>query len=102
MIVALRFGMQPIPGGGVGSPTYDDMVAAWCAKDPQDAMSALKRGEQIGLVSCVNLVAEHYDIGKKLGVAGTPTIVLQDGRVIQGFLSADELAETLGLSARKD
>ena len=90
------------PRAGVGSSTYDDMVAAWCAKNPQDALSALKRGERIEPLSCVNPVAHHYAIGKQMGVAGTPTIVVQDGRVIQGLLLPDQLAKTLELSAQED
>jgi thiol:disulfide interchange protein DsbC len=32
-----------------------------------------------------------------MGVAGTPSIVLEDGRMLPGYLPAAELAEALGL-----
>ncbi len=85
------------PTGGPGSATYRDMVSAWCANDRQSALSDLIRGEQIEPLSCDNPVARHYEIGEQMGVTGTPTIVLPDGRAILGMFSADQLAEALGL-----
>lgn len=85
------------PRAGVGSPTYDSMVSAWCADDPLAAMTALKRGEEIPQKKCVNPVAEHYALGQQAGISGTPTIILPDGGVVPGLVEADELADMLGI-----
>lgn len=85
------------PRAGVGSPTYQSMVSAWCADDPLAALTALKRGEEIPQKSCVNPVAEHYALGKQVGIGGTPTIILPDGRMLPGMVEADRLAELLGI-----
>ena len=65
-------------------------------------MSAPKRGEHIEPLSCDNPVARHCQIGERMGVTGTPTFVLPDGRVILGVLSPDQLAEALGLTVPAD
>ncbi len=86
------------PRGGIGSETYQDMVSAWCAKDPQDAMTALKNGADIPEQSCVNPVAEQYEIGRQIGITGTPSILLADGRLLPGLVDAEQLADILALA----
>ena len=51
------------------------MVSVWCAKDPQKALTKAKAGND-SCASCKNKVAEQYMLGQKLGVNGTPNIVL--------------------------
>ena len=85
------------PRAGVGSPTYENMVSAWCANDPLEALTALKRGEDIPEKSCVNPVAEQYELGQQVGLTGTPAIVLPDGELVNGLVSADQLAAMLGI-----
>ena len=73
------------------------MVSAWCADDPHDAITRLKRGSIIPSKTCDNPVAEHYEIGQIVGVPGTPTIVTADGELIGGYVPAAELAQGLGV-----
>ena len=85
------------PRAGPGSETYDKMVSAWCADDPHDAITRLKRGSIIPSKTCDNPVAEHYEIGQRLGIQGTPTIITDDGELIGGYVPAAELAQGLGV-----
>ena len=86
------------PRAGVGSPTYDKMVSAWCADDAREALTALKRGEGIPQTYCENHpIGVHYELGQMAGIAGTPAIVLPDGRMLPGFVPPAELAAMLGL-----
>ena len=41
--------------------------------------------------SCDNPVAQQYQLGQRIGVRGTPTMVLDNGIVIPGFVGPDEL-----------
>ncbi len=85
------------PRMGIGSETYDRLVSAWCADDPRDAITDLKLGRKIPSNSCQNPVAEHYEMGKVVGVEGTPTMVTADGELIGGYVPAAQLAQGLGL-----
>lgn len=85
------------PRAGIGSETYDNMVSAWCADDPRDAITRLKRGNKIPSKTCDNPVAEHYEIGQRVGIQGTPTMIGPDGELIGGYVPAAELAQGLGL-----
>ena len=85
------------PRAGVGSPSYDRMVSAWCADDRHDALTRLKNGKEIPPRTCVNPVATHYELGQQIGLSGTPTIVLADGRMLPGYAPPEQLAELLDL-----
>lgn len=85
------------PRAGIGSESYDKIVTAWCSDDRNEALTRLKRGEELAAVTCDNPVARHYQLGRSVGVTGTPAIVLPDGQLLPGYLSADELARTLGI-----
>ena len=85
------------PRAGVGSATYDRMVSAWCADDPLGAMTKLKNGEDIDAKNCANPVADQFEIGRRIGLRGTPTIVVEDGRVLPGYIPAADLADYLEL-----
>ena len=86
------------PRAGIGSPTYDKMVSAWCAEDPRGALTALKRGEGIPERYCEDHpVSVQYELGQSLGIEGTPSIILPDGTMLPGFAPPDQLAALLGL-----
>jgi len=85
------------PRAGVGSPGYDKLVTAWCSTDRRDAITRLKRGEQLPKKTCKNPVAQEYELGHAVGLEGTPAIVLEDGRMLPGYMSATELSQVLGI-----
>ncbi|MFU8815718.1 MAG: DsbC family protein [Pseudomonadales bacterium] len=85
------------PRAGVGSRSYQKIVSAWCARDGNAALTKLKALEPIPDASCVNPVAGHLDLGREIGIAGTPAIVLEDGTLLPGYLPAAELGKALGI-----
>jgi thiol:disulfide interchange protein DsbC len=85
------------PRAGIGSQSYQKIVSAWCADDPNSAITALKAGKSIPDATCENPVANQYQLGHEVGVSGTPAIVLEDGRLLPGYMPADDLAQTIGI-----
>lgn len=86
------------PRAGIGSPSYRKIASAWCADSPTESLTKLKNSEDIPDDVCEpNPVAEHFRIGGKLGVAGTPALVTADGELLPGYMPADKLAAALGL-----
>lgn len=86
------------PRAGVGSPVYKDMVSIWCSDDPNAWLTKAKQGQNVPSVQCDNPVAEQFQLGNKVGVRGTPSIILDNGKFIPGYLPADELAKELGIN----
>ncbi|MDP6375541.1 MAG: thioredoxin fold domain-containing protein [Pseudomonadales bacterium] len=85
------------PRAGVGSRSYEKIVSAWCAHDRNTALTDLKLGKEIPDRVCPNPVSDQYDLGREIGVTGTPAIVLEDGRLLPGYMPADTLAAAIGL-----
>lgn len=76
---------------GAQSRTAPKMVSAWCAKNPQEALTKLKNSQAIPTASCDNPVAEQYMLGGTVGVTGTPAIVTTRGELVPGYMPADSL-----------
>ncbi len=85
------------PRAGLDSDSYREAVAVWCAENQGDAMTRAKAGEEIERKVCENPVEEHYQLGFRLGVQGTPFIMLDDGRVLGGYVAPEELLAEAGL-----
>ncbi len=86
------------PRAGPGSSSFEKMVSAWCAADPQTALNKLLSGEDIPVDTCENPVETHFDLAGVFGAKGTPVIVLPDGQMLYGIIAADEmLAKIKGL-----
>ncbi|MEX2525123.1 MAG: DsbC family protein [Gammaproteobacteria bacterium] len=79
------------PRQGTGSSTYKQMVSVWCAEDPKAALTAAKQGQHIQPASCRNPVQDQFNLGRSLGVRGTPAIYMDDGREIPGYRPPEEL-----------
>lgn len=86
------------PRAGLGSPSFRKIASAWCAKDPGAALTSLKNGEEIPENVCAdNPVAAQMLLGEKVGVNGTPALVLEDGTLVPGYRPAKDLAKLLGI-----
>ncbi|MGB5063003.1 MAG: DsbC family protein, partial [Candidatus Competibacter sp.] len=83
------------PREGVGSDSFDKAVSVWCSDDRREAITQAKRGENIERKTCDNPVQAQYELGQKLGVRGTPSMILEDGEMIPGYVPPTQLAELL-------
>ncbi|MYD45188.1 MAG: thioredoxin fold domain-containing protein [Gammaproteobacteria bacterium] len=83
------------PRAGVDSPSAQYLESAWCADDPNAAMTLLKNGKEIEQKSCENPVAEHHRLGQKMQVQGTPALILADGSMIPGYQKPAVLVQRL-------
>ena len=90
-----------IPFPVIREDSYPDSVKIWCAEDRQESMHQAKIGGGILPATikqdCQRQVQEGLELGQKIGIRGTPHIVLENLQVIDGYVSANELALRLGL-----
>ncbi|MEE4376376.1 MAG: DsbC family protein [Candidatus Competibacteraceae bacterium] len=83
------------PRAGVDSESYKKAVSVWCSENRKDAMTRAKAGEEIEPKSCDNPVEQQFALGSDLGVRGTPSIILESGEMVPGYVPADRLAQLL-------
>lgn len=79
------------PRTGIDSPSYVKAVSVWCAKDRNAALTHAKADEDVPQKTCDNPVKQHMQAAKQVGVSGTPTLVLEDGSLLQGYVPAEQL-----------
>ncbi len=83
------------PRAGVGSVSYNKAVSVWCADDRRAAMNAAKSGEMPETKECTNPVEAQLNLGHDVGVTGTPSLVLEDGTLVPGYLPAQRMLKML-------
>lgn len=83
------------PRAGVGSPSYNKIVGAWCEDDRKQALTDAKIYDKISDKRCDNPVQEHIALAKKFGVSGTPAIVTDAGVLIPGYMPSADLLKRL-------
>lgn len=85
------------PRTGLNSESYRRAVAVWCAKDRVKAIGIAKAGGKLDMKTCANPVESHYRLGERMEVGGTPSIFLDNGKVLPGYIPAPRLLGILGL-----
>lgn len=84
------------PRAGLSSPAATELESVWCAKDQQAAMNLAKHRQQVPKASCADdPVPEHYQLGRSLNVTGTPSMILEDGTLVPGYLPPERLVQAL-------
>jgi thiol:disulfide interchange protein DsbC len=83
------------PRSGVDTPSYYKAVTVWCADNQQAALTEAKAGENLPNKECDNPVKQHMALGQQVGVSGTPTLVLENGQVIPGYVEPQRLLQIL-------
>ena len=89
------------PRAGIHSRSADKLATVWCASDSedrQDLMTRFKEGKNVPIKACESHpIGTQYTLGVEIGVRGTPAIILESGKLIPGAVSADYLANQLGI-----
>ncbi len=83
------------PRAGLQSVSYQKAVSMWCADDQQQMMTDAKERREIPNKTCENPISAQYNLGRDLGVTGTPALMTATGKLIPGYMPADRLLATL-------
>ncbi len=89
------------PRAGLKSPAYDKAVTVWCSDDRQEAMTNAKSGISLENKTCDNPVEAQFKAGQSAGVTGTPAIVLENGKLMPGYLPPEKLLQRLNIMMAK-
>ncbi len=83
------------PRAGIGSDSYDKFVSVWCSDDQREALTLAKNGTDPEPQKCPNPIADQYELGREVGVTGTPAILTSDGTLIPGYMPPEQLRQRL-------
>ncbi|WP_392552481.1 bifunctional protein-disulfide isomerase/oxidoreductase DsbC [Orbus wheelerorum] len=89
------------PRQGLDTQVAKDMQSIWSSKDRKAAFdNAYKGGKISPATSMVPYVQMQFDAGRKIGLSGTPGIVLPNGQLLAGYVPASELIKILDKTAK--
>jgi thiol:disulfide interchange protein DsbC len=88
------------PRAGKPSASYNKTAAVLCSSKPQENMTLAMQGKfslPTSSVSktCQNNLDQQMLLAAELGISATPTMLLSNGRVIQGILNPEKLLAQL-------
>ncbi len=84
------------PRNGPSSKAWKTSENVWCSADRGAALTNAKLDREFESMACdASIVADHYALGREVGLSGTPAIVLEDGELIGGYMPPAALAQRL-------
>ncbi|CAH0526807.1 bifunctional protein-disulfide isomerase/oxidoreductase DsbC [Vibrio hippocampi] len=88
------------PRQGPSGPVAEQMAKIWCSTNPNEAMHDAKENRieatfDGDLTQCRHTIAQHFALGRDLGISGTPAIFLPNGELVSGYLPAKDLLSRL-------
>lgn len=90
------------PRSPEGSEDFNKMIAVWCSKDRQKALTDAKTGKEIEKIACDNNpVKQELDLGRNVGVTGTPALILPTGELLPGYVPAERLVAYIEEAVKK-
>lgn len=91
--IALRYAF--FPRSGPNTESWKKAEAVWCSDDRRAALTKAKAGANIKAKACANPIEKEYALAEKLGVRGTPMLILPSGEQVMGYLPPKVLAAKL-------
>jgi thiol:disulfide interchange protein DsbC len=93
------------PRSGLKTPSYYKAVSVWCAKDRNKAMTFAKGGAKLDQLKqlaqvdntkpCTDAIARQLGTARDVGVTGTPSLFMENGRMIPGYVPPKRLRKML-------
>lgn len=83
------------PRTGLESPSYVKAQSVWCSSDRNAALTDAKLGKTLPEKKCANPITKNIELADRIGLTGTPTLVLENGELISGYVPAAKLKEML-------
>jgi thiol:disulfide interchange protein DsbC len=87
--LGIRVRYMFFPRTGPHTESWAKAEAVWCSADRKAAFTRAKLGEAVTKpAACTGTpVAREYELGRQIGISGTPGLVMESGELVPGYLS---------------
>jgi thiol:disulfide interchange protein DsbC len=76
--------------------SYEKAKSIWCSQDKVRALEETYQGKELRSPSCdTSPIDKNMEFGKRLLIDSTPTLLFQNGKMIEGFASPNTLENLL-------
>ena len=84
------------PRSGPDTDSWTTMQSIWCSDDRPAAMTSAKAGGFVPERQCDSASVErHFELGREIGLSGTPALLTPGGELIPGYVPPIRLAAIL-------
>ena len=84
------------PRSGPDTESWHKAEQVWCSTDRRVALTQAKQGQALAAKACnPNPVAQGYELGRTIGLEGTPGIVTESGELLPGYAPPDVLVQEI-------
>ena len=84
------------PRSGPDTDSWTTMQSIWCSDDRPAAMTSAKAGGFVPERQCDSVSVErHFELGRQIGLSGTPALLTPGGELIPGYVPPIRLAAIL-------
>jgi thiol:disulfide interchange protein DsbC len=76
--------------------SYQKAKAVWCSQDKVKALEETYQGKELRSPACdTSPIDRNMELGKRLLIESTPTLLLENGKMMEGYPSSDSLENIL-------
>jgi thiol:disulfide interchange protein DsbC len=80
--------------------SYEKAKSIWCSKDRVKALEETYQGKELKSPSCdTTAINKNMEFGRRLFVDSTPTLLFQNGKIMEGYVLPDALENLLKLNS---
>jgi len=80
--------------------SYEKAKAIWCSQGKLKALEETYEGKELKSPSCnTSPIDKNMQLGKRLLVESTPTLLFQNGKMVEGYTASDTLENLLRLNS---
>jgi thiol:disulfide interchange protein DsbC len=80
--------------------SYEKAKAIWCSQDKGMALEETYQGKELKSPSCnTSPIDKNMELGKRLFIESTPTLLFQNGKMTEGYTASDTLESLLKLNS---
>ena len=80
--------------------SYEKAKAIWCSQDKVKALEETYQGKELRSPSCnTSPIDKNMEFGKRLFIESTPTLLFQNGKMMEGYTASDTLENLLKLNS---
>lgn len=89
--IRVRYLLTPL----LGAQARAQAIGVWCSKDRRAALDLAKRGEPVERGGCKHPIDDNLALGELIGLYATPSVLLENGKLITGYRPPVELLQIL-------
>ena len=80
----------------LSSASFEKAKSIWCSKDRSRALDENYQGMELKASSCdTTAINKNMELGRRLLIDSTPTLLFQNGKIMEGYFPSDTLENLL-------